>query len=216
MIGDAAAGSWPAVGRWCWGRDGGAGIPVDKLAGRFERLVLNDHDESLLAVAFRGVGIKAEKTRVETIIADLTGVTGAFLSEIDTTTRRSNFIRRRCDGADDAVREGGAARRVRDGRDVRSGRRVVRALSASPRGAMRGASARFEAQQLRAQSGLPQAQPWVQAMFALASHMEDAFIDALHDLAATGGRIYILGHRSVRPSCILTPRDSGVPRAFSR
>ncbi len=37
---------------------------------------------------------------------------------------------------------------------------------------------------------MPQAQPWVQAMFGLARRMENAFIDALHDLAAPGGRIY--------------------------
>ncbi len=66
-------------------------IPVDTLAERFERLVLNDHDESLLATALAALGLNQEKTRVETIIADLTGVTGAFLSEIDTILANSSL-----------------------------------------------------------------------------------------------------------------------------
>ncbi|HWE40402.1 MAG TPA: hypothetical protein VG406_27870 [Isosphaeraceae bacterium] len=177
-------------------------IPLVELCRRFEHLTLNDHDGPALEAALRDSGLDAGKDRL--LVADLTGVTAAFVREVgrslDATADPGAAIDQVAQVADSTRPE---AFRTDGSYDLVVASCVLGQLHVA---ACNRAIQLFVAKFPARVDEFRHSDRWTRAMYGLARRMESTFIDSLHGLAEPDGRIVL--SESVR-FCFLYPSGDG-------
>jgi SAM-dependent methyltransferase len=163
-------------------------IPLAELADRFEHVTLVDLDAAMLDDALAGAGLEGSRgARVERRVADLTGVTDRFLEGVDgcLAATPEESVERLARLAQATRPEAFAA----DGTyDLVIASCVLCQLHLA---ACHGAAARFASRFPGQGPLLSQSSVWFHALYGLARRMEDAFVEALRNLVAPGGRIFL-------------------------
>ncbi|SIO62442.1 hypothetical protein SAMN05444166_7048 [Singulisphaera sp. GP187] len=161
-------------------------IPLPALTERFASVTLNDWNESSL----EQVAVSPERSsKVLRLVADLTGVTTQFLEQVTeslATTDDPEQAIEKISALADAVTPQVFSTGQSYDLVVASCVLCQLHLEACNQAlALFGATFPQQVQQFRASTR------WVQAMYGLARRMERAFIETVHGLVASKGRIYL-------------------------
>ena len=161
-------------------------IPLVELAERFERVILNDHDESLLVEGLKASGLVGDlESRIQPFVADLTGVTGDFLRRVSEYLPSSSDPESAA-GELAAIAEAARPKVIDTGQtyDLVIASCVLCQLHVD---ACNRASELFEARFPGHGQFLRRCESWFQAVYRMARRFEQNFIDTTYSLVAPGG-----------------------------
>jgi hypothetical protein len=167
-------------------------IPLAELVSRFDRVILNDRDGSLLEAGIARSGLDRDQAAtVERRVADLTGVSDQFLHDLDRGLR--SFPDDSAEAAIDWLAHQAEAVRPETFATGETYDLVIAScvLCQLHLPACNGAIALFGARFPGQVEPLRQSPRWFQAIYGLARRMEAGFLESLHGLVAKKGRIYL-------------------------
>jgi hypothetical protein len=153
-------------------------------------VVLNDHDESLLEEALTASGLaRGPGSKFQRRVADLTGVTGYFLQAVTDYLATANDL---ASAIAELVSLADATRPT----EFRTGQTYDLVIASCVLcqlhiAACNRASELFDDRFPGRGDALRTSESWVQAVYQLARRMEQSFINTIHGLVGSGGRIYL-------------------------
>jgi hypothetical protein len=165
-------------------------IPLLELAHRFQRVVLNDREESLLMEALTASGLAGGRgSKIERLVADLTGVTEDFLRLVSEYLATAN-------DSESAITELASIAEAAQPTVFRTGQTYDLVVASCVLcqlhvAACNRVSELFEARFPGHSQALRTCENWNQAVYRMARRMEEACIDTICHLLAPGGRIYL-------------------------
>lgn len=167
-----------------------AELPLKELAARFERLTINDVDNSVLDEGLAAAGLTEEERKKFTVqIADLTGVTESLVSRLEEILETTRDPQEAIEAMSHLLDTALVAGMPIEGKfDLVIASCVLSQLHF---GLLHRARLAFDKQYPGQDKLLADSVRWSSAMFEMARRMEKKFIDDLAEHVAPGGFIYL-------------------------